>query len=188
MNEPDNHCQEGSVIGDLQIYAIRDHSVVLDSDLASIYAVETRVFNQAFRRNLKRFPEDFAFQLFKEEWEALRSQFVTLKAGGRGRHRKYRPWAFTEHGALMAAAILNSAQAVAMSVYVVRAFVKMREELTANAAILQRLAEIEKTLLSHDSALGDLYQKLLPLLQPSDSEGSISEGVLLPIAGAFVGH
>jgi len=119
---------------------------------------------------LKRFPEDFAFQLTKEEWEALRSQFVTLKAGGRGRHRKYRPWAFTEHGALMAAAILNSAQAVAMSVYVVRAFVKMREELTANAAILQRLAEIEKTLLTHDSALGDLYQKLLPLLQPAPEE------------------
>ena len=176
MNEPDNQSQEGAAIGDLQIYALRDHSVVLDSDLASIYGVETRVFNQAFRRNLRRFPEDFAFQLTKEEWEALRSQFETLRAGGRGRHRKYLPWAFTEHGALMAATILNSAQAVAMSVYVVRAFVKMREELTANAAILQRLAEIEKTLLIHDSALGDLYQKLLPLLQPAPEEPKPSIG------------
>jgi len=96
---------------------------------------------------------------------ALRSQNVILKPG-RGQHRKYRPCAFTEHGALMAANTLNSPRAVTMSVYVIRAFVKMREDLTANAAILKRLAEIDKTLLLHDGALRDIYQKLLPFLEP----------------------
>jgi hypothetical protein len=106
--------------------------------------------------------------LGKEEWEelqALRSQNAILKPG-RGQHSKYPPCAFTEHGALMAANILNSPRAVAMSVYVIRAFVKMREDLAANAAILKRLAEIDKTLLLHDGALRDIYQKLRPLLEP----------------------
>jgi hypothetical protein len=94
---------------------------------------------------------------------ALRSQIVTLK---RGTHLKYRPFAFTEHGALMAANVLNSPRAVAMSVYIIRAFVKMREDLAADAAILKRLAEIDKTLLTHDLALRDIYQKLKPLLEP----------------------
>jgi ORF6N domain len=153
-------------IDELKIFSIRGRSVVLDSDLSAVYSVETRVFNQAFRRNQVRFPADFVFQLTEEEWGVLRSQFVTLKPAGRGQHRKYLPWVFTEHGALMAATILNSARAVAMSVYVVRAFVKMREELMANTAILKRLAEIDKALLVHDRDLRDLYQKLLPLLQP----------------------
>src|SRR6266550_8344649 len=83
-----------------------------------------------------------------------------------GAHRKYLPHAFTEHGALMAATVLNSARAVAMSLYVIRAFIKMREDIAANAAILKRLAEIDKTLLLHDGALRDIYQKLRPLLQP----------------------
>lgn len=93
----------------------------------------------------------------------LRSQNATLK---RGRHAKYPPYAFTEHGALMAANVLNSPEAVAMSVYVVRAFVQMREHLAANAAILKRLAEIDKTLLEHDQGLRTIWQKLQPLLQP----------------------
>ena len=108
------------------------------------------------------------FRLAKEEWAALqplRSQTAILKPG-RGQHRKYPPCAFTEHGALMAANILNSPRAVAMSVYVIRAFVKMREDLAANVVILKRLAEIDKTLLLHDGALRDIYQKLRPLLEP----------------------
>ena len=109
------------------------------------------------------FREDFAFQLLQSEWEALRSQIATSK-GGRGSHRKYLPVAFTEHGALMVANILNSSRAVAMSVYVIRAFVNMRGELTANAAILKRLAEIDKTLLIHDVALREIFEKLPPLL------------------------
>ncbi len=94
---------------------------------------------------------------------SLRSQTATLK---KGQHQKYRPYAFTEHGAIMAANVLNSPQAVAMSVYIVRAFIQQREVLRANEAILKRLAEIDQTLLLHDKALRDIYQKLLPLLQP----------------------
>jgi hypothetical protein len=152
----------------LHIHAIRDQRVILDSDLAHIYGVETRALNQAVRRNADRFPEDFMFQLTASEAaEAghLRSQNVILKTG-RGHHRKYLPYAFTEHGALMAANILNSPRAVAMSIYVTRAFVKMREDLAANAAILKRLAEIDKSLLLHDRALRDIYEKLRPLLEP----------------------
>lgn len=144
---------------------VRERRVILDADLAILYGVPTKQLNQQLQRNRKKFPDDFAFQLTTPEWEALRSQFVTLKAG-RGRHRKYLPYAFTEHGALQAANILNSDRASAISIYIIRAFVKMREDLAANAAILTRLAEIDKTLLLHDSALRDIYQKLRPLLAP----------------------
>jgi ORF6N domain len=161
------------------ICELRGQKVMLDSDLARIYGVTTKRLNEQFRRNRKRFPDDFAFQLTAEESTALRSQIATASAvssglrsqnatlkKGRGRHRKYRPWAFTEHGALQAANILNSANAVRMSVFVIRAFMKMREQFATNTAILKRLAEIDKTLLLHDSALHDVYQKLLPLLSP----------------------
>ena len=133
--------------------------------MAALYEVPTKRLNEQYRRNLSRFPEDFAFRITQSEWAALRSQIATLKTG-RGIHRKYLPVAFTEHGALMAANILNSPRAVTMSVYIIRAFVKMREDLVANAAILKRLAEIDKTLLLHDGALRDMYQKLRPLLEP----------------------
>ncbi len=149
-----------------RIFAIRGESVMLDSDLAIIYGVETKQFNRAISRNAARFPADFVFQLTKEEWASLRCQIGTLKTAGRGQHRKYLPLVFTEHGAIMAATILSSERAVAMSVYVVRAFVKMRRELLADATLEARLQKIEKTLLSHDSALRDVIQKLRPLLLP----------------------
>jgi hypothetical protein len=148
------------------ICSLRDQRVILDTDLASLYGVPTKALNQAVRRNREKFPEDLLFQLTWEEaalLPSLRSQFVTLK---QGRHLKYRPFAFTEHGALMAATVLNSPRAVAMSLYIIRAFIKMREDLAANAAILKRLAEIDKTLLLHDSALREIYQQLRPLLEP----------------------
>jgi hypothetical protein len=147
-----------------RIYSIRGVRVILDTDLAVLYGVSTKRLNEQFRRNRKRFPDDFAFQLTPEETAALRSQIATSSSHG---GRRYRPWAFTEHGALQAANILNSANAVHMSVFVIRAFVKMREQLVTNAAILKRLAEIDKSLLVHDSALRDIYQKLLPLLSPA---------------------
>jgi hypothetical protein len=110
--------------------------------------------------------DDFAFQLTVEEAEgleiAMRSQIATASK----RNIRFRPWAFAEHGALQAANILNIPDAVRMSVFVIRAFVKMREELTANSAIAKRLAQIDNTLFLHDSALRDLYQKLRPLLAP----------------------
>ena len=166
------------------IFMVRRQRVMLDADLAHLYGVGTKRFNEAFTRNSRRFPADFAFQLTAVEFSDLRSQiaissaqradqksefanwsqFATSSASRRG--KTYRPWAFTEHGALMAANILRSEQAVRMSVYVIRAFVRLREVIAANSAILKRLAEIDRTLLQHDAALRDIYRKLLPLLQP----------------------
>jgi len=162
------------------IVRIRGHRIVLDSDLARLYGVPTFRFNEAFKRNRHRFPADFAFQLTSEEFAGLTSQLAMSKAqpvessrsnssqfGMRSRGgRRHLPWAFTEHGALMAANVLRSEQAVQMSVFLVRAFVRLREQVAANTAILKRLAEIDKTLLEHDSALRDVYRKLLPLLEP----------------------
>jgi hypothetical protein len=168
-----------------RIFTIRSVRVILDSDLAALYGVSTKRLNEQYRRNRERFPRDFAFQLTAKESAALRSQIATSSAQtidprrlgvnrsqiatGSQKHRdpRLRPYAFTEHGALQAANILNSPDAIRMSVFVIRAFVKMREQLATNAAILKRLAEIDKTLLVHDSALRDLYQKLLPLLTPA---------------------
>jgi alanine-alpha-ketoisovalerate/valine-pyruvate aminotransferase len=136
---------------------------MIDADLAAIYGVETRVLNQAVKRNRERFPGDFVFILSPVEKEKVITNCDHL---AHLRFAKSLPLAFTEHGAIMAATVLNSPQAVAMSVYVVRAFIRMREQLTANAAILKRLAEIDKTLLQNDASLRDIYYKLLPLLQP----------------------
>ncbi|MCX6904550.1 MAG: ORF6N domain-containing protein, partial [Verrucomicrobia bacterium] len=146
----------------LRILTLRDQRVLLDADLAQLYGVETRALNQAVKRNLDRFPAEFAFLLTREEILSI-SQTVTSL--GRLKFSKS-VRAFTEHGALQAASVLNTPQAVQMSLFVIRAFVKMREELTTNAIILRRLAEIDKSILLHDSALRDLYQKLLPLLAP----------------------
>jgi len=117
------------------------------------------------RRNQDRFPEDFAFQLSEEEWETLRSQFATSKQKRGG--RRYLPFVFTEHGALMAANVLNSPKAVAMGLYVIRAFVRLREELMSNTVLEKRLTLIEKTLLTHDTALRDIIGKIRPLLLPA---------------------
>ncbi len=167
----------------IRILTVRDQKVVLDTDLAAVYGVTTKRLNEQLRRNRERFPTDFAFQLTSDEYELLRSQIATssLKRPGaelgnwsqiatssrKHRGKVYRPWAFTEHGALQVANILRSERAIAMSVYVIRAFIELREKVATNAAILKRLAEIDKTLLQHDTALRDIYQKLLPLLAPS---------------------
>ncbi len=167
------------------ILTLRRQKVLLDADLAALYAVPTKALNQAVKRNADRFPSDFVFQLLPREMAdlrsefvtageqdparqydgALRSQFVTLKPG-RGQHRKYLPWAFTEHGAIMAATVLNSPRAVSMSLYVVRTFIQMREQIAANADILKRLAEIDYGLLKHDKSLQSIWRELQPLLRP----------------------
>jgi hypothetical protein len=146
------------------IRTIRGHRIILDTDLARIYGVPTFRLNEAVKRNRRRFPEDFLFQLTAEEHAALTSQSAMSKPGRGG--RRTRPYAFTEHGALQVANVLNSSKAEAMSIYVIRAFIRMREELSANQAVSKRLAEIERTLLTHDAALRDLYQKIRPLLLP----------------------
>ena len=151
---------------DALICTVRNQRVILDSDLAKLYDVPTFRFNEAVKRNADRFPPDFIFQLTKEEaeeWRRSRSQFAILK---RGQNIKYLPHAFTEHGALQAANILNSPNAVSMSVYVIRAFIRLREELASNSTLEKRLAVIEKTLVSHDSALRDVILKIRPLLLP----------------------
>jgi hypothetical protein len=147
------------------IHPIRDQRVILDRDLAKLYGVETRALNQAVKRNAERFPADFLLELTREEILGISQTVISLR---KLRFSK-QVHAFTEHGALMAATVLNSSRAVAMTVYVIRAFVKMREDLAANAAILKRLAEIDKTLLIHDTALRDIYHKLRPLLEPPPS-------------------
>jgi hypothetical protein len=145
------------------ILTIRTERVILDADLARLYGVETRALNQAVKRNIDRFPEDFLFQLNQDE----KTEVITICDHLHGlRFSKSLPFAFTEHGALMAANVLNSPEAVTMSVYIIRAFIKVREQLATNSAILKRLAEIDKILLLHDNALRDVYQKLLPLLSP----------------------
>jgi len=151
---------------DSLILTIRGQKVLLDSDLAELYGVPTKRLNEAVKRNAERFPPDFRFQLTQEEAESAncsRSQTATLK---RGQNIKYLPHVFTEHGAIMAATVLNSPEAVSMSVFVVRAFVQMREHILANTDVLKRLAEIDKTLLKHDRSLQIIWQEIQPLLTP----------------------
>jgi hypothetical protein len=151
------------------ILTIRERKVIIDADLAALYNVPTKALNQAVKRNESRFPRDFAFRLTaKERVEVVTNcdHLAQLKFS------RTLPMAFTEHGAIMAATVLNGQQAVSMSMFVVRAFIQMREHIAANAAILKRLAEIDRTLLQHDTALLDLYEKLLPLLQPPEDPPS----------------
>lgn len=138
------------------ILILRSQRVLLDAELAALYGVATKRLNEQVRRNLDRFPADFMFQLTAEEATALRSQFATFKPG-RGQHRKYLPYAFTEHGAIMAASVLNSPQAIEMSIYVVRAIVRLREMLASNKELARRFAQLEarleKKLTDHDEAI-----------------------------------
>jgi hypothetical protein len=171
---------------DSLIITVRGRKVLLDADLAAIYGVTTKALNQAVKRNRARFPDDLAFRLTAGEWAKLKSvitasrvqdiadeglalnwsQSVTSSRKHRG--ATYRPYAFTEHGAIMAATVLKSPEAIKMSLFVIRAFVRMREQLTANAEILRRLAEIDHTLLQHDKELSDLWDRLQLLLSPPD--------------------
>jgi hypothetical protein len=144
------------------ILLIRGQKVMLDADLAELFDVPTKVFNQAIKRNLGRFPADFMFQLAESEYESLRSQIVTSNAGRGG--RRYLPYAFTEHGAIMAATILNSPKAVEMSVFIVRAFVQLREMLSANTELAAKLLELERKVSSHDQAIAGLIDAIRQLM------------------------
>lgn len=136
---------------------------MLDSDLAQIYAVSTKQLNQQLKRNRNRFPEDFAFQLTANEFVSLRSQIVTSNRRG---GRRYLPWVFTEHGSLMLASVLNSEVAIQASVRVVRAFVRLREMVAANAQLASKLKDLERRLDSHDETIVDLFAALKRLLEP----------------------
>lgn len=153
------------------ILVLRGHRVLLDAELAALYGVTTKRFNEQVRRSAKRFPADFMFQLNAQEAAALRSQIATSNAPPQGRGgRRYLPYAFTEHGAIMAATILNSPRAVEMSIYVVRAFVQLRELISSNKDLARRLdqleARIEKKLATHDDAIAAMLSAIRQLMNP----------------------
>jgi len=166
------------------ILAIRGHRVMLDTDLANLYGVSTKVLNQAVKRNAKRFPRDFAFQLSAGEVRKLRSQVMTSKSvliraidsnlnrsqfvTGSQKHRdpRFLPWAFTEHGAIMVAGVLNSQRAIQVSIYVVRAFVKLREILSTHTVVAEKLSELERTVASHDRHIKALFEAIRRLMEP----------------------
>jgi hypothetical protein len=150
------------------ILVLRGQRVLLDAELASLYGVTTKRLNEQVRRNLDRFPEDFMFQLTAAEATALRSQIATSNTGRGG--RRYLPYAFTEHGAIQAANVLNSPRAVEMGIYVVRAFVQLRELLSSNKDLARRLdqleARIEKKLATHDDAIAAMLSAIRQLMNP----------------------
>ena len=147
-----------------KILTIRDQRVMLDADLAKLYGVETRRLNEQVRRNIGRFPEDFMFQLTNEEFVDLKSQFATSSWGGR---RKL-PYAFTEHGAIMAASVLNSPRAVETSVHVVRAFIRLREMISGHKELAQKLNRLERKVGAHDKAIAEIINAIRELMTPPE--------------------
>lgn len=155
-----------------EICVLRGQRVLLDSTLAALYDVPTKAFNQAVRRNIARFPPDFLLKVSDAESASLRSQFVTLKTG-RGQHRKYAPLAFTEHGAIMAATILNSPRAVQMTVFVVRAFVRARELTSSHAQLAKELDALKKSVAELDTdtrrQFDVVHEAILGLMRPPNA-------------------
>lgn len=147
-----------------KILLIHGQKIILDFHLAELYGVETKILNKAVSRNLDRFPSDFMFRLTKEEWESLRFHFGTSNKGRGG--RRYLPFAFTEHGALMLASILQSPTAVKASIYVVRAFVKIREILSTHKELAQKRKDLELKLETHDEQITSIIEAINQLLTP----------------------
>lgn len=144
------------------ILILRGHRVILDSDLALLYDVEVRALGQAVRRNIERFPDDFLFQLTAEEAELLRSQIVILKTG-RGRHRKYRAYAFTEQGVAMLSSVLRSPRAVMVNIEIMRAFVRLRRMLQADGDLARKLDALEK---KYDAQFRVVFDAIRQLMAP----------------------
>ena len=152
-----------------RIHYLRGQKVMLDSDLAFLYNVETRVLVQAVKRNASRFPSDFMFQLTNEEWAALRSQNVISKERG---GRRYLPYVFTEHGTLMLSSILNSETAIEVGLVIVRTFVQLREILSTHKELAIKLEELERKTTSHDQAIAGLIDAIRNLMQSSTSSST----------------
>ncbi|MGK5089789.1 ORF6N domain-containing protein [Bdellovibrionota bacterium FG-2] len=146
-----------------RIYFIRGHRVMLDSDLAELYEVPTKRLNEQVRRNPGRFPEDFMFRLTQEEYEFLRSQFATLEPG-RGKHRKYLPLVFNEHGVTMLASVLNSDRAVQVNVAIVRAFVQLRGLLESHKDLAKKIDQLERKFLHHDNQFKAVFEAIRQLM------------------------
>ena len=161
------------------IYVIRGRKVILDFDLANLYGVETRRLNEQVKRNAERFPEDFIFQLSQDEFQILKSQFATSRSGWGGRRKP--PYVYTEYGALQAANVLRSEEAAKMSIFIVKAFLHLREILRTNDDIAKKIEALEKRLGDHDKVLKGLVQEVKSLLEapkPKDKKGKI--GFILP--------
>ena len=141
------------------IYTIRGKQVMLDSDVADMYCCETKYVNRVVKRNIERFPEEFCFQLNEEEFKVLRCQFVTLNENGRGQHRKYLPYVFTEQGIAMLSALLKSDIAVKVSINIMKAFIEMRKFLMDNGQIFERLTKVEYKLLEHDKKFNEVFNQ-----------------------------
>lgn len=152
-----------------KIYLIRRQKVMLDSDLADLYDVSTKVLNQSVKRNLRRFPSDFMFQLNAEEYESLRSQFVTLKQG-RGRHRKYLPYVFTEQGIAMLSSILNSEQAIQVNIAIMRVFVQLRKTLLTHKTFARKLSTLEKRIEAQDEKIYTIFEAINNLMAPVEKK------------------
>jgi len=149
------------------IVFLRDEKVLLDRDLAGLYGVETKVLKQAVRRNIKRFPDDFMFELTKDEKQSLRSQNVTLK---RGQHSKYLPFAFTEQGVAMLSSVLNSDRAIDVNIAIMRAFVQLRKLMTSHNELANRLAELERHLKGHDDQIQAIFEAIQQLIAPPETK------------------
>ncbi len=155
-----------ALVVESRILILRGQRVILDADLAQLYRVPVKRLNEQVKRNRERFPADFMFKLNEKEDRDLRSQIATSNKTRGG--RRYLPYAFTEHGAIMAATILNSEQAVQMSVFVVRAFVRLREMLGTNRKLVGKINELQGRLDTHDSAIQELFDAIKELTTPPD--------------------
>ncbi|MBU1298905.1 MAG: ORF6N domain-containing protein [Bacteroidetes bacterium] len=149
-----------------RIFFIRDQRVIIDMDLARIFGIPTFRLNEAVKRNRERFPEDFMFQLTREEFTALTSQIAISKKGRGG--RRTLPYTFTEHGAIMAANVLNSPRAVQMSVFVVRAFVRLRQVLATHKELAEKLTELERKFSAHDRQIQTIIEAIRQLMTPPE--------------------
>lgn len=172
-----------------RIYDIRGERVMLDMDLAALYEIETKALNLAVKRNIKRFPKDFMFQLTKEEWEDIRFQIETLESGdslrlqnetlkkGRGQHSKYLPYTFTEQGVAMLSGILNSDKAIAMNIAIMRAFVEIRRILIHENDLKTQLKAIRERIGEHDAQLNQIYDAMENLLDEKAAERKWEERI-----------
>ncbi len=161
------------------IFLIRGHKVMLDSDLAELYQVPTKAFNQAVKRNTNRFPPDFMFRLTKAELENWRSQIVTSNPGAKMGLRRP-PYAFTEHGVAMLSSILNSDRAIAVNIAIVRAFIQLRQLLATNRDLAQKIEALERKVGKHDADLQAILRALQQLLQPPVRPGKHPMGFVGP--------
>jgi len=165
-----------------KIYLIRGQKVLLDRDLAEMYGVEVKALNQAVKRNIGRFPEDFMFQLTAEEAVSLRFQIGTSKPQGRG-GRRYMPYVFTEQGIAMLSSVLNSERAVQVNIAIMRAFVQMRELASSNRELASKFAELERRVGKHDEAIHTLFDAIRQMMRPEE-KGKKSIGFKVEEDGA----